>query len=142
MAGVDVRMISQSAGFVFTDVPYVAGNFTATAAMTWTVDLADQITFRMGQLGTMLWLNIRLTATTVGGVVAGANLQILIPGGFTVRNECIFSALAAPGGGVSEGTIGFATAGSNKITVLRYATNWVLGANNTDVGFNVMLERN
>jgi hypothetical protein len=142
VGGVDARVISQSAGFVFTDVPYVVGNFTATAAMTWTVDLADQVTFRMGQLGRMLWLNVRLTGTTVGGVVAGANLQILIPGGFTIRNESIFPALAAPGGGASEGAIGFATAGSNKISVLRYAANWVLGANNTDVGFNVLIERN
>ena len=140
MGGVSVSSIVEPS-FTFSDIPYVAGNFTATLAMTWTVDLADQVTFRMGQLGRMIWLNIRLRNTTVGGVVAGANLQILIPGGFTARNDTIFPAIAAPGGAASEGVIGFIAAASNQILVLRYAANWIAGANNTDMGLDFLFER-
>lgn len=142
MGGVNVETVINAPGFAFSDIAYAAGNFTATAAMTWTVDLADQTTFRMGQLGRMIWLNIRLQNTTVGGVVAGANLQILIPGGFTARNDTVFPILVAPGGLATEGAIGFIAAGSNQILCLRYSTNWVLGANNTTVQLDFLFERN
>jgi hypothetical protein len=117
----------------FTDVPYDPNNFAATASMTWSVDSADQVTYQWCALGSLLFLWIRLLNTTVGGVVAGANLTLKMPNGLKAAKTVAQPFLCAPGGGASEGCIIATTAGSNLLTILRYNATWVLGTNNTDV---------
>lgn len=139
MAGVEFTSFSPPS-FSFVDNPYLAANFGATAAMTWTVDLADQVTFRYAKQGRMMAIWLRILNTTVGGVVAGGNPTIKIPESRTSRNEIAVPFLASPGGGATEGAILFCAAGSNLLLIQRYAANWVLGANNTDINGFVMLE--
>jgi hypothetical protein len=120
-------------GPVNKDIPYVAGDFGATGAMTWTVDAADVHTFSYSLDGKMLTLTFLLANTTVGGVVAGANLTIKLPNGLLAAQETAQPCLVAPGGGATEGGIAFILAGSNLLTILRYAAAWIVGVNNTDV---------
>jgi hypothetical protein len=113
--------------------PYNVNDFFATAAMTWTVDLGDVDNFSYSINGKFIKLNARLINTTIGGVVAGANLQLKIPNGLLAARTITGGCLAAPAGAAVEGAIWGVVPGSNIITILRYAANWVLGANNTTV---------
>lgn len=112
---------------------YDVNDFFATAAMTWTVDLADVANFSYSINGKFIKINLQLNTTTVGGVVAGANLQLKIPNGLLAARNIAGGCLAAPAGAATESVAWSVTAGSNIITILRYAANWVLGANNTSI---------
>ena len=114
-------------------IAFAAGNFSATGAMTWTVDLADQVTYAFMLEGKKLTLWFRLLNTTVGGVVAGNNLLMKLPLGLLAALETVQDVSAAPGGSPSEGILALTQVGSNNVTLLRYAANWIAGANNTDV---------
>lgn len=113
--------------------PYNVNDFFATAAMTWTVDAGDVSNFSFAIDGKFIRINAQLNTTTVGGVVAGANLQLKIPGGLLAARNMAGVCLAAPAGAATEAVAWSVTAGSNIITILRFAANWVLGANNTSV---------
>jgi hypothetical protein len=116
------------------DVPYDPTNFFGTGALTWTVDLADQATFSFQLIaGKLMTLELQLNATTIGGTVAGNNLQVKIPNGLLAAKTVAAPCLAAPAGAATEDVIASLTAGSNIITILRNAANWVVGANNTSV---------
>lgn len=92
-------------------VPFAASDFAATAAMTWTVALANVTTFAYVLEGKKLTLWLRLRNTTVGGVVAGANLTFKLPNGWLAALETVHSVIAAPGGLASEGIIAFTQVG-------------------------------
>lgn len=120
-------------GPVNVDVPFVAGDFFATGAMTWTVEAADLQTFSYSLDGKILTLTFTINTTTIGGVVAGNNLQMKLPGGMLAAKKAVMSCLASPGGGALESVAITTTIGSNVLTILRYAANWIAGANNTGV---------
>lgn len=61
-------------------VAYVAGNFTANGAMTWTVASGGQATYEYAIVGKTLTVWFQITGT-VGGTV-NTQLQVAIPGGF------------------------------------------------------------
>ena len=146
MASRNRRGNAQAAGggdvFVFQSKAFVASDFFATLSMTWTVGAGDVVTYRYAKNGKLLKIILRLTGTTVGGTVSGANLQIKLPEGLTAKSDQIVLLTAAPGGGVSEQVLGFITAGSNIFTILRNSSNWVLGSDNTDVGGTFEIEFN
>jgi hypothetical protein len=114
-------------------IPYNAADFSASAAMTWTVDAIDVVTFSYLLEGKKLTLWWRLTNTTVGGVVAGANLLIRFPNGLRAAMETVQVTAAAPGGAAFEAVLAFTQVGLTTFTVLRFSAAWVLGVNNTDV---------
>jgi hypothetical protein len=120
-------------------VPFNAADFAATLSMTWTVGALDVTEFSYAIQGNLMFLWLNLTTTTVGGTVTGANLTLKLPAGAVAAKSETFTALAAPGGGSLEGCAVAATAGSNLLTILRYASNWVLGADNTAVAFGIVL---
>lgn len=120
--------------FIYKDKAFDANDFFATLSMTWTVALADVTTYRYAKNGKVLRIILRLRNTTVGGTVTGANLQIKMPEGLVAKSDTLQVAMCAPGGGASEQCICFIAAGANVITILRNASNWVLGSDNTDVG--------
>ena len=117
-----------------------AADFSATLSMTWTVASGDVACLRYAILGKVMWLWLNVSTTTVGGTVAGANLTFRIPGGYKAASAQTFNALAAPGAGALEGVAVAAAAGSDLLTILRYAANWVLGSDNTAVAFSICLE--
>lgn len=135
-----MSVMNNPPGFLAADVPFSATDFAATLSMTWTVAAGDVTVYRYALAGKfmMLWLN--LTTTTVGGVVAGANLTLKLPNGALAAKAATFNALAAPGGAALEGVAVAAAAGSNLLTILRYAANWIAGADNTAVAFGIVLE--
>lgn len=120
---------------VETDIPYVAGDFTANGAMTWTVDAADIKNWAFTLQGRIMRLWFRSITTTVGGVASNF-LFIKLPLGKTVAREFITVITAAPGGAASEACLAFAAVGATQITLLRFGANWVIGVNNTDLGFS------
>jgi len=121
------------------DVPFNATNFAATAAMTWTLTAPDQATYSYVLNGKLLTVFVQLNTTTVGGVVAGANLTIKMPLGLLAAKTFAQTGIGAPGGAASEGIIVSVTSGSNLITLLRYSANWVLGADNTSINFTAII---
>lgn len=64
----------------WTAIPYVAGDFTASGSMTWTVDAGDLLTFEKSILGKTLTLNLAINSSSVGGV-ASTNLIVKLPTG-------------------------------------------------------------
>ncbi len=124
----------------FQDVPFVAADYGATLSMTWIVGAGDVSLYRAARQGTLLSLWLNLATTTVGGTVAGANLTVKLPFGLVAAKSAVFNAIASPGGGAVEGVFVTSTAGSNLLTVVRYASSWVLGSDNTGVAFSIQLE--
>jgi hypothetical protein len=118
---------------LFADIPYLAANFGATGGMAWNVDLADQLTFAFQLDSKLLTLMFKLSNTTVVAPVAGNNLTMKLPNGLLAARSIAGCALAAPGGGALESIAVAATSGSNLLTILRYAANWVAGVDNTSV---------
>jgi len=79
------------------DVPYSAANFTASPGMTWTVQAADVITYAYAVIGKLLFLNLYLDFTAVGGT-PGPKLYAALPGGFQAARPAQFLALAYDNG--------------------------------------------
>lgn len=71
---------------VWTSVSFSAGNFTASGSMTWTVESADQVTFRYHKVNKVMTVAFALEATAVGGTPS-TDLQITIPGSFTAAAQ-------------------------------------------------------
>jgi hypothetical protein len=115
-------------------VPYNAGDFFGTGALTWTVDAADVTTYSYVLEGKKLTLWLRTKNTSVGGVVAGNNLQLKLPSGMLAAMETVQLWFAAPGGAAAEQVLVATFVGNNVVTILRDSANWVVGVNNTDVG--------
>jgi hypothetical protein len=80
------RLVGHTQGAFITPT-YAAGDFTAVAPMTWTVDAGDVITYRYMLIGRFYHFQFTLLSTTVGGT-ASYELRGAIPGGFTISNRC------------------------------------------------------
>lgn len=63
-------------------VPFVAGHYTGSGSMTWTVAGGNVTTNRAGRLGPWLAWTLEVSGTTVGGVVS-TNLRVQLP--FSLR---------------------------------------------------------
>jgi hypothetical protein len=70
----------------WTDVPYLATNFTGAAAMTFTVQATDQVSYQYMLIGKTMWVNCYIDTASIGGVVAAA-LFVAIPGGFVAAKS-------------------------------------------------------
>lgn len=125
---------------VFSDPVFNAADFGATGSMSWTVDSGDVVTFRYGILGLLMFIWLNLQTTTVGGTVAGQQLTVKIPGGFTAKKTTGVPGLAGPGGGGLETFNVTTTAGSNLLTLVRIGADWVAGSNNTRLTFETAIE--
>lgn len=65
---------------VWENVPFTAGDFTASASMTWTVASGDIETFAYSLTYKVINVAFNLATTTVGGTLSN-RLKILIPRG-------------------------------------------------------------
>lgn len=124
----------------FSDVAFAAANFGATGSMTWTVDSGDVVTFRYAVWGNLLFIWLNLQTTTVGGTVAGQQLTVKIPGGFTAKKTTGVPGLAGPNGGSLEVFNVTTTAGSTLLTLVRIGADWAAGADNTRLTFETTIE--
>jgi hypothetical protein len=79
-------MTASEASAQWKSVPYDAGNFTASGAMTWTVEQTDQVNFRYMVNDRTMTVALVVKFSSVGGT-AHQELQIKIPGGFKAGSQ-------------------------------------------------------
>lgn len=126
------RLVAHAMGGTIA-VTYAAGNFTASGAMTWTVDAGDQIVLAYTIVGRSMHLSVRLDTTSVGGV-ADTALRLTIPNACTLgtRSNFIFN-------GTNAGVIFVGhsdhSAGDTFLSIFTNigATPWTLAANTTAI---------
>lgn len=112
-------------------VAFNSGNFTASGAMTWTVESADQLTFQYIQYGTIIILDVLLVNTSVGGTL-GNQLKIAVPDGFAANDDRDLLTLYKDADSVR--TLGFGTIGVGETIIGLFKldlTNWSSATNNT-----------
>jgi hypothetical protein len=63
----------------WVDIAFNAANFSAPSPMMWTVASGDQVTFGYALAGRLATVLVNLSATTVGGTLSAAPLQIGLP---------------------------------------------------------------
>jgi hypothetical protein len=119
------------------NVPYLAGNFTASAG-AWTVAEADIITYASNRLGRMMVVAFELTATTV--TATPGELRIDLPGDAIAQRQistlCYLSDNGTPA--VGRATV---TDGGTYIVISRLdAANFAAAADTTDVRGEILLE--
>lgn len=124
----------------WTTVAHSGTNYTASGAMTWTVDLADQVTYAYKLVGKSLTVSAWVATTTVAGVVA-TQLNVAIPGGFVAAKAMggACGVLLDNGVGVA-GTVSVAAAGTVIVVQRADAGNFTASANNTQVRFTFEFE--
>lgn len=92
------RLVSHEQGAWITPA-FVAGDYTAESAMTWTVAAEDIQYFKYRLSGRSLTLGIAVITSTVGGTLA-TWLQRVIPGGFTANGVRVSASIRAQNNGV------------------------------------------
>lgn len=114
----------------WTDIAYAAGNFTANGAMTWTVDVGDQVGFAYTIIGKTCFVRFTLNGTSVGGVVSSQLLIDLTAAGLTAAVNA--SAIVRCYNSGVDGA-GLAEVVGSQIRLSLFTGNWTLSANNTSV---------
>jgi hypothetical protein len=123
-------------------VTFAAGDFTASASMTWTVAAPDVTAFRYRQLGTLVQIDLIVEASTVGGTPS-TYLQVTLPNGFaTTAASRTFVLVDDNAGGIVGGFMDTTAAG----TLLKFGrtagANWSAATNATAVAFMGVLRVN
>jgi hypothetical protein len=132
----------------WTDVAYLAANFTASGTMVWGVDSADQEYLRYCVIGNVLFYRGAFPTTDVTAPV-GTELRIRLPRNPATGARYVLGPTGAEGyliyqdaGGVR--TIGrcFAPANESYLSLeTNVAANWTATAgDNTSVRFNIACE--
>lgn len=102
------------------DVPFAAGNFTASAG-TWTVASADQVMYKVARLydQVMVWFDIATSSTSAGMTTS---LYITLPNGWQVTNNSFMGVCHEYSNLNEMGAIVFST---DKLDIRRAAgSNW------------------
>lgn len=124
---------------VWTDVPYVAGDYTASAG-NWTVDAGDVVTYKYVMLNrTTMVVTFAFNTTSVSALCQ--ELRFKLPLNKIARTTDILSAIRSYDNGTD--TIGFCgiVAANNYIRCWRNGfSNWAVAVNNTSVQGEVILE--
>lgn len=85
--GADWQMVQHCQGSAIT-IPYVAGDFTGSSLMTWTVGSGDVLTDNYYVNGNQITMSMALASTSVGGTL-NTDLQRLIPNGWTAKDTLV-----------------------------------------------------
>ena len=113
-------------------IPFVPGDFTANAAMTWTVGAGDITTWSYTLIGTRMIVDCVIQNTTVGGAVAQI-LQMKIPGGWYAAASA-FNPIYALDNAVASSVVASVLINTNIIRLIRLdAANWTAAAAATSV---------
>jgi hypothetical protein len=121
----------------FTDVAYVAGDFTCNGGDTWTVAAGDVTTFHYMRNGDSITVNVALDSTSITSGTA-TQLSIKIPAGLTatkqVRTACVIYNNSTSAVETGEAIV---TAGGTTININRPASAaFSVSANNTFIGLS------
>lgn len=132
LLGFDPPMIMQ-------DVPFNAGDFTASGGMTWTVEAGDIISFRYGIQENRMFISLFVVSTTVAAPLSGT-LKVKIPNLRTAVYTSYNSALIVDNGIYKIGYV-YATAASNLLSIeLAPSGNFSASVNNTRAAFQIWIE--
>jgi hypothetical protein len=105
--------------------------FSGSSGMTWTVDVADVVSFNYYVRGRKLAIAFEVLSTTMGGTLSSA-LSIQLPGGFTSASQLALPFQYVDNGGAQA--VGWIEAdpGSPFLTLRKFgAGNWTASTNNT-----------
>ena len=122
------------------DVPYAAGDFTASGSMTWTVTAGNIVTRRYALVGHTLFYTCFIQGTTVGGTPSN-ELHVKLPSPFTVAHHAITGACVTQdiGAGLTNGYTQI-VAGQNYLLLTRPGNaNFSIGSG-TAAYFTAVLE--
>lgn len=123
------------------EVPYLAGDFSGSGAMTWTVDAGDVNHFRYQVTGKRMHLMFDLVTTSVGGVVANEFLRVKIPGGFLPAATAQIPFTYQDNGGNPTSGYCLISMGNNLLSFRpALGANWTVAVNTTRVSFNLDIE--
>lgn len=93
------RLITHYQGAAIV-VPYAAGDYTASGAMTWTVDSGDRLDYSYTFRGKNVLISINIDGSVVGGVASSA-LRVTFPTGLTPSATQVGPAVGADNGTAS-----------------------------------------
>lgn len=114
----------------WADVTFAAGNFTSSSG-TWTVEVAEQITFAYTLIGTTMIVSVWIQNTDVSG--GQSDLYITIPEGLSAANYNLATCQVRDNAAVTLGQM-WTAAGQTQIRFRRYDNvNWAASAAQTDV---------
>lgn len=124
----------------FTTPTFAAGDFTANASMTWTLQAGDVSTYEYTVIGHTMIVIFDLVTTTVAGTPS-TQLIIKLPGGFTAAKNS-WAPTIYTDNGVGP-TIGFCTISAATTSILCFTAtsgNWAAATNATNVRGQIALE--
>lgn len=118
--------------------PHAGGNFTATGGGTWTVDAADQASYRIRKINKTLDVHIDLNSTTISGTVSALN--IAIPFTSAVGSGCPCLVFDNSTSVASLAWAQVAAGGTTIIIKLASGANFAAAANTTYVRLQMQIE--
>lgn len=125
----------------WTTPTFDAGNFTASGAMTWSVEAGDVLTYAYIILGKMMTILFMIDTSTVGGTPSSA-LLIKIPGSKTATKGMTTAIIVYDNGAQTYG-VGVIQAGQTLIRCYRPSSaNWSASTNLTTVYGQITFEIN
>ncbi len=120
----------------WTDVAFVAGNYTGNNSMTWTLTAPDQEYYKYKKLGKTVIVAFKLATTTVGGTPSTA-LRIALP--FTPTAVFGAAILVSDNGAATVFASGLTS--SNLLSVsLVTGSNWSASTNATSMVGTIVFE--
>lgn len=105
-------------------VAYAGGNFTASGALTWTVDSGDVAVNRYTDIGTTMLWSLGVVTTTTGGT-ASTELRVTLPASRTI-SATTTGTCAGIDNGTEVASVWTATAGNTYVSFFRTISgaNW------------------
>ena len=120
------------------NTPFSAADYSASGAMTWTVEAGDVIFDTYCLIGKSMFWSFDLNATAIGGT-AGTQLRKKLPAGLVPASNVLFPIwVANPTGTVSMGNVNAASRWLELYPTPTLSVAWTLGA--ARVAANVLFQ--
>ena len=131
------RVVEDPANAAWVVNPFVAGDFTGSGSMTWTVAAGDVVHFRYMILGNIMVVEVEVSLTTVGGTPSAA-LNIKIPASKTALYGRKIPVYASDNGTIE---IAYCSVSGTSLSFYRVSgSNWSAATNTTGIACSVMFE--
>lgn len=123
----------------WASVAYNGANFTASGAMTWTVETGDQTTYKYTLVGKTITVTAHIVTSSVGGTLS-TDLRIPVPGGHVSANTVSTAGWVLDNGAGAAAVISV-SAGGTFISITRAdLANFAASAHGTQARFTFPFE--